>query len=130
MLTVLPLKDEKKLNKIIELLPKVGQAPNVLMAEQDGNDLGYIAISEEKNALNILDIYLVDCENFDELSYEKKSNVDLLIRSAGSYSMNRKLLNLQCENKNLFSLLNRFGFQENQNKTAIPLYELFKPCHI
>lgn len=126
MLTILPVKDEAKLKELISEYTISGENPDALIMEQSGTVLGLIVISLAPGAAFIDGIKLFD----NACDYD----LEALIRAAGSYAVNRRVLNLVCgkpfinESPEYRVKLIKIGFKEKDGSFLTELAELFKPC--
>lgn len=119
MLTITP--DNKK-----EILDKCGsQNAVVLYCTEDGNDRGYIAFEQKGYVLDIVGFEVFGATDIKGADY---IIADSMLRSLGSYAMNHSCFYIECSKKELFSILEKFSFAQNDNKLTINLQQLFKVC--
>ncbi len=98
---------------------------SILMCKSDGVEKGYIAFEQIGYILHIVgfEVYYVDENGAEDLV-----TADALLRSLGSYAMNHSCFYIQCSKKELYPLLKKFSFAENDNYLTINLQQLFKVC--
>ncbi len=120
MLTITPVENK-------DVLSKCGaQNATVLMCSDDGVEKGYIAFDREGYVLHVVgfEVYYSD----EELSGESYIIADTLIKSLGSYALNHSCFYIQCSKKELYPMLKKFSFAENDNYLTTNLQQLFKVC--
>ncbi|MBR2715183.1 MAG: hypothetical protein IKB73_03120 [Ruminococcus sp.] len=121
MLTITPTESK-------EILNKCGiENATVLMCKEDYIEKGYIAFIQNGYVLDIVgfEVYYAD-ENLS--NKESYIIADTLIKSLGSYALNHSCFYIECSKKELFDLLKKFSFAQNDNKLTINLQQLFKVC--
>lgn len=113
MLTIKPV--ENKESSVITLL-----------CEEDGVEKGYISFVQNGYILEIVgfEVYYSD----KELNGEAHIIADTLIKSLGSYALNHSCFYIQCAKEELYWILKKFSFAENDNYLTINLQQLFKVC--
>lgn len=113
---------------MLTIKPKVNSDNNstVLMCSEDGVEKGYIAFAQRGYVLDVLgfEVYYAT----DDLQGEAYVIADTLIKSLGSYALNHSCFYIECHNPQLFTLLKKFEFAENDNYLTINLQQLFKVC--
>lgn len=120
MLTITTVTDE-------QILKKCGNDNAViLMCQEDGIEKGYVAFVQNGYVLDILgfEVYY----SLKELKGEAYTIADTLIKSIGSYALNHSCFYIQCSKKELYPILRKFGFAENDNYLTTNLQQLFKVC--
>ncbi len=120
MLTISPKKDERICEKCGD------ENAIVLLCSDDGVEKGYIAFTQKGYVLDVkfFEIYYAE----KELKGESYVIADTLIKALGSYALNHSCFYIECSNKELFGVLKKFSFEENDNKLTINLQQLFKVC--
>lgn len=98
----------------------------VLMCDDDGVEKGYIAFAQNGYVLDIVgfEVYYSD----RELKGESYIIADTLIKSLGSYALNHSCFYIECSREELFDILKKFSFAQNDKKLTINLQQLFKVC--
>lgn len=124
MLTILPCKDEKTVRKFN---PKTDNA-TALVSKNGDEMIGYIVLEQVGSKIEVIGFELNGCESLDKLTSSQYADVDSLLRSAGSYALNRNVYYINCKKKEYFAMLKQFGFSENDNILTINLQQLFKVC--
>lgn len=120
MLTISPVENK-------DLLAKCGENnATVLLCSDDGIEKGYIAFTQNGYVLHVVgfEIYYSD----KELSGEAYIIADTLIKSLASYALNHSCFYIQSSKEELFPLLKKFSFAENDNYLTTNLQQLFKVC--
>lgn len=98
----------------------------VLMCSDDGVEKGYIAFEQSGYVLNIVGFEVYYSE--EELKGEPYIIADTLVKCLGSYAMNHSCFYIECSKKELFPMLEKFSFAQNDNNLTINLQQLFKVC--
>lgn len=124
MFSVLPINDEK----IISSCNPQTDSATVLMFNEDDNQVGYIVIEQIKSTLHIIGLSLKDCADYSNLTPNQTVNLDILLRSAGSYALNRNIFYINCNKLQLFPVLAKYGFTQVDKYLTINLKQLFKVC--
>lgn len=98
----------------------------VLMCDDNGIEKGYIAFKQNGYVLDIVgfEVYYSD----KELTGESYIIADTLIKSLGSYALNHSCFYIECSKEELFDILLKFSFAQNDKKLTINLQQLFKVC--
>ncbi|MBQ4128910.1 MAG: hypothetical protein IJD68_03975 [Ruminococcus sp.] len=110
-----------------EILKKCGcENATVLMCKEDGVEKGYIAFVQNGYVLDIVGFEVYYSEK--ELKGEAYIIAQTLIKSLGSYGLNHSCFYIQCSKKELFDMLLKFSFAQNDNYLTINLQQLFKVC--
>lgn len=123
MLTVMP-EDSKE----ILLKNKCEKDGQVLVARDGLKKLGHIVVNPKKDTLVIEEIKIENTNDLIVLNFDDKYLVELLLRAAGNYAMNRGILVMESTDMNVFFAAEQLGFKQDSEKTIIKLNELFKPC--
>lgn len=97
----------------------------ILYCTEDGIDKGYVAFEQNGYVLNIVGFEVYGCTEIKGADY---IIADAMLRSLGSYAMNHSCFYIECSKKELFSMLKKFSFAQNDNKLTINLQQLFKVC--
>lgn len=97
----------------------------VLMCDEDGVEKGYIAFIQTGYVIDIVGFEVYFCE---KLEGESLIIADTLIKALGSFAMNHSCFYIECSRKELFPMLEKFPFAQNDNKLTITLSQLFKVC--
>lgn len=119
MLSISPKKDEV-------INEKCGcENAQVLMCDENGVEKGYVAFTQKGYVLDIVGFEVYFCEKLEGESF---IIADTLIKSLGSYAMNHSCFYIECSKKELFPILEKFSFAQNDNKLTINLSQLFKVC--
>ncbi len=120
MLTISPTEDAKIL-KICD-----SAKATVLLCKDDSVDKGYIAFEQNGYVLDIVgfDVYGADLA----LAGDYHIIADSLLRALGSYALNHSCFYIQCSKLELYWILKKFSFAENDNYLTINLQQLFKVC--
>ena len=120
MLTISPKKDEVICEKCGD------ENATVLLCSDDGVEKGYIAFTQKGYVLEVkfFEVYYAE----KELKGESYIIADTLIKALGSYALNHSCFYIECSNGELFDILKKFSFEENDNKLTINLQQLFKVC--
>lgn len=124
MLTILPHNDEK----IISACNPQTDNATMFLSKNGENEIGHIVVEQIKSELNIIGFELYGCDDYDNLPPAQFVDADCLLRSAGSYALNRNVYYLNCSLEQFYALFKRLGFKENDNKLTINLQQLFKVC--
>lgn len=98
----------------------------ILMCIEDGIEKGYIAFKQVGYVLDIVGFEVYFCT--PELTGESYIIADTIIKSLGSYALNHSCFYIESSKKELFDLLSKFEFAQNDNKLTINLSQLFKVC--
>ena len=127
MLTIFPSSDESYSKDVLEKFKIEGKKQEVLVAKENDDILGYIALYIDGYKIFILDIYYIK----EKFKNEKETNylIDSMIRAVSSFALNRKIFVIYSKNENLFSLLDNFGFSRNNNKMVIDLSKILCQCN-
>ncbi len=120
MLTILPTENAEIINKCNS------STASVLLCKEDDIDKGYVAFEQNGYVIDIVgfEIYGADAE----LKGADYIIADSILRSLGSYALNHSCFYIQCSKKELFWILKKFSFAENDNYLTINLQQLFKVC--
>ena len=120
MLTISPTEDAKIL-KICD-----STKATVLLCKEDSVDKGYVAFEQNGYVLDIVgfDVYGADLA----LTGDYYIIADSLMRALGSYALNHSCFYIQCSKLELYWILKKFSFAENDNYLTINLQQLFKVC--
>ena len=127
MLTIFPSSGESYSKDVLEKFKIEGKKQEVLVAKENDDILGYIALYIDGYKICILDIYYIK----EKFKNEKETNylIDSMIRAVSSFALNRKIFVIYSKNENLFSLLENFGFSRNNNKMVIDLSKILCQCN-
>ncbi len=115
MITVLPVK-ESEINKFLKQTEAIPSNTSVLLAKDNDVVLGYIIISKKDIYFDIADIHVE--------KNTKTNTVQLLLKSAASYAMNRNIFTLSCENPDLYAILLQYKGVEISSKVYIDIPKL------
>lgn len=126
MITVKPTDDNK-------LISKYGSGAACLIMREENKEIGFIAVAPYKSAYEILDMNLsVDkpLKRQEGVSYapfnaEELGLVEILLRAAGSYAINKNSWSLCVRDKDYFDLLKKFEFIPSGNFLVLYLNKLF-----
>lgn len=121
MLTILPEDNKDILNTI-----EATEDTVLLVCRQDGDIKGYVAFKQNGYIIDMTDFKLYTDNS--PLKAEDYILYDSILRSLGSYALNHSCFYIECSNIELFSLLKKFSFEENDNKLTINLKQLLKVC--
>lgn len=127
MLCVKPTENHQLEQNILSKC-KAMQGARVLTAQQDEQQLGYIAVYPQGTQLHIIDFEITGCENQEALTGEENEIAEYLIRAAGNYAFNRQMLTLESGLTNWNAVFKKFRFTEINNNFSLHLKELFKKC--
>ena len=98
----------------------------ILMGVEDGLEKGYVAFKQNG--------YVIDIVGFEvyystkELSGESFVIADTLIKSLASYALNHSCYYIESSKKELYDILSRFTFTENNDKLTSNLSKILKVC--
>ena len=98
----------------------------ILMCSDDGVEKGYVAFTQKGYVLHIVGFEVYYCD--EQLSGESYIIADTLIKSLGSFALNHSCFYIQSSKKELYSILKKFSFEENDNYLTTNLQQLFKVC--
>lgn len=120
MLTISPVENKELLDKF-----SVDNA-TILLCSDDGIEKGYIAFTQKGYILDVVgfEVYYSD----KELTGEAYIIADTLVKSLASYALNHSCFYIQSSKKELYPLLKKFSFAENDNYLTTNLQQLFKVC--
>lgn len=124
MFTVKPEADTELLNKFS---PKTDKA-TVLVYNENGEYKGCIAFEPQEDMLDIIGFELVGQDDIITNYNKCFMDIDLLMRSLGSYALNHGAFLLKCAKSEYFDFFVRYGFKNIDNYLTMDLKELFKPC--
>ena len=127
MLTILPEKDQKFVARALADCGTL-ETPAVLTARGGEKTLGFVALDITAQKLRLLKLELDHAPDFVHLSPMDRPMLDGLLKAAASYALNREIFYLECENKELFPFLLRYGFQETAHKVGGYLSLLLHNC--
>lgn len=127
MITVKPTEDK-------ELINKYGRENTaVLIMRQESKEIGYVAIAPFMSTYEILDMHLdidkplkrAEGESYAPLSANELGLVEILLRAAGSFAINKNSFSLCTRDKLYFDLLSKFQFIKNGEYLVLYLSKLF-----
>lgn len=124
MIEVKPYKENLK-NKFDKIYNSLNINPGtdnaLLIAKENDKLMGIIAVDIFKHFIRILNINIYNCSNNDLI-------LDLLIRSAASYALNRNIFTIQSLDTKFFNELKNFNFYKVENSLFVEIYKLPKSC--
>lgn len=124
MIEVKPYKENLK-NKFDKIYNSLNINPGtdnaLLIAKENDKLMGIIAVDIFKHFIRILNINICNCSNNDLI-------LDLLIRSAASYALNRNIFTIQSLDTKFFNELKNFNFYKVENSLFVEIYKLPKSC--
>ncbi len=128
MLTVKPIFDITKIRDILNKHNIDSKTAVILEAVEKENELGYVVVKEEDKEIKILAFDISDCVDYNNPSQNDTEISEYLIRSAGSYALNREITTLSTQLNEFSNIWNKFNFVQNNHKYQIELTVLFKKC--
>lgn len=105
----------------------------VLIMREESREIGYVALAPFMSTYEILDMHLDidkplrrnEGESFAPLSSNELGLVEILLRAAGSFAINKDSFSLCIKDKSYFDLLSKFQFIQNGDFLVLYLSKLF-----
>lgn len=126
MLCVRPSDDAKFREKVLEKVKTESEFPEVLVAIENDNILGYVVVDPVGRVLKIKELFIDSCKNYLLPSSDDLEIAEYLLRAAGNYAYNRLMTTLSFESEKYSEILFPFGFKKNNNKIQLDIKVLFK----
>ena len=137
MLTILPEQDKQKLEKRLATAyaasgydRESGREPALLVVEERGEELGYLAVDVDKTSVRILDFQLYGCTDYRDMNPDQSEYCEMMLRSAASYGLNRNLFRMETALVSIFPLAKRYGFRKDDERMGMEIFKLMKNCKI
>lgn len=128
MFTILPIENKELLNSY----RPTNDTATLLSYTENGSEIGHIALEKRDDAIFIIGFSLLGLDtNFNlitELTAKQREDVMWLVRSAGSYAVNRGLCMLCCDRVEYYSVFLNVGFVSQNNIITLNLEKIFTKC--
>lgn len=109
---------------MIEVLPTKEENNDIILTCYDDKvEKGYISFSIDQYVANLNE--LVVYGDFEKINEDEKTTYSLLIKSCGSYILNRSCFYIYNSKKELYKLCSSLGFEEKDGRQQITLNKLF-----
>lgn len=128
MISVKPVKDENFTKDIIAAYNDIDGEKAVLLAEENGTQLGYIVVSLYDRRMSVLKIELYFKDEAKGLNSDSTAVADLLVRAAASYAINRGIFVVYGVNDEDFYIYQRLGHKIIGNIALIDLPRIMGNC--
>lgn len=128
MFTILPIQNKELLNSY----GPTNDTAALLSYTDNGREIGHIALERRDDAIFIIGFSLLGLDtNFDlitDLDAKQKEDIMWLVRSAGSYAVNRGLCMLCCDRVQYYSIFLNVGFVPKDDIIILNLEKIFTKC--
>lgn len=128
MISVKPVRDENSVAVILSPFQDISGDKAILMAEESGAQLGYIAVCIEDKRMSLLKLDLYFCDKTKKLDNDNLLTADLLVRAAASYAMNRGIFVIYGVNNEDFNVFRQLGHKIIGNIALIDLPKMMRKC--
>ncbi len=128
MLCVKPCTDIEFKEQVLSTLGYNADSAELLTAEENGRLLGYAAVKQLGQNLEILRLSIMSCTDYSSPTEEDSEIAEYLVRAAANYAYNRMLTTLSCSLPEFSTILLRLGFDKVDNLCEINIKKLFNSC--
>lgn len=128
MISVKPVSDEDSSAVILSKFQDISGDKAVLMAEEGGAQLGYIAVCIIDKRMSLLQLELYFCDKTKMLDSDNLLAADLLVRAAASYAMNRGIFVIYGVNNEDFNVFRQLGHKIIGDIALIDLPKMIGKC--
>lgn len=128
MISVKPVSDENSSAVILSKYKDISGDKAVLMAEESGAQLGYIAVCINDRRMSLLELDLYFCDKTKMLDNDNLLTADLLVRAAASYAMNRGIFVIYGVNNKDFNVFRQLGHKIIGDIALIDLPKMIGKC--
>ena len=128
MITVKPVKDARIFVPILKRFKDIDGQAAVLLAEENGANLGHIVVSLSEKRLSIVKIELYFFDKTQLLDENAKWVADLLIRAAVAYAANRNVFVVYGTNIDDFNIYRQLDHKIIGNVALIDVIKILGKC--
>ena len=128
MLSVLPLRDEQKIQDFLSIVPLEKEYDTIYLMDDGVQLVGYFTVKQKDEELWIQEIVVKGCEGYHEMSQEESELFEMMVRSAASYALNRNILTVVCTLEEASPKLAALGFTVQEGQWKIDINQLFHTC--
>ena len=98
-------------------------------ADEGGEEIGWISMRMDGDRVTIMQMEVLHCEDVDNPTDDDKLLVELMVRAASVYALNRMILTVQYDVPEFRSVLKPFGFAEDEDgRFCIEVSRLIHRC--
>ena len=128
MVTILPLKNKTRVEKVLSTVKDAEDNFNVLVMCEDDKELGYVAFDMKSSVIRMLKMEVYGCPNLSSASGSWLTYADSLVKASASYGSTIGAYKIESRIKSLKEYLLTLGFNFSDGKLLSPLSNFVKFC--
>ena len=126
MLTILPIKEESRLQEILKGIPGAEDNADVLLMKEGEDELGYVAVAIKSSVLHMLAMEAGGGALKVPLTMEQRFCADSLMRAAASYGANNGAYKIESHIPQINGMLQGLGWQLEDDIAVTELKNIVK----
>ncbi|WP_277668274.1 hypothetical protein [Caproiciproducens galactitolivorans] len=129
MITILPLKDRERTERILRSVPGAEDDARVLVMWEGADERGYIVVDMKASTIRLLKMEISGCKDFSQADGDSRMCADSLMRAAASFGSTIGAYQMESKIAGWEPFFQSAGFVLQNGSMLCPLSKFVKICN-